>query len=71
MVFSSWDTFNRILDDPVAHGFQVTDTSKALGGIWVDHIHPSSRVHDFVAHDISEFLQSQPACGREPGSAAV
>jgi hypothetical protein len=67
MMFSSWDSFNRILDDPVAHGFVEADVGIALGGIWADHVHPTSRVHDFVARDISEFLQSQPSYSEPSG----
>jgi len=59
--FSSWDTFTRIIDDPVAHGFPEVDVQKFGGSIWVDHIHPSSKVHDFVARDLSVFLERWPA----------
>ncbi|KAJ7148724.1 hypothetical protein C8R43DRAFT_1088345 [Mycena crocata] len=61
MIYSSWDTFNVLLDDPEAHGFQVQDVRKAGASIWVDHLHPTSKVHDFVARDMSAFLCAQPA----------
>ncbi|KAJ7171008.1 hypothetical protein C8R46DRAFT_180647 [Mycena filopes] len=61
LIYSAWDTFNAIFDDPVAHGFPAEDVSKAGASIWVDHLHPTSRVHDFVARDVSAFLSSQPA----------
>ncbi|OSC97117.1 carbohydrate esterase family 16 protein [Trametes coccinea BRFM310] len=60
-VFSSWATFTRVLDDPVAHGFREDHASRAGGDIWVDNLHPSSRMHDWIAHDVSNFLQAQPA----------
>lgn len=60
LVFSSWDTFTRVLDDPVQHGFKRDDEVKNGGSIWVDHLHPSSKMHDWIAHDLSVFLTSQP-----------
>ncbi|KAJ6493980.1 hypothetical protein C8R47DRAFT_1117936 [Mycena vitilis] len=59
MIYSAWDTFNAMFDDPVAHGFPLEDTSKACASMWVDHLHPTSKVHDFVARDMSAFLSAQ------------
>jgi hypothetical protein len=59
--FSSWDLFTRILDDPVTHGFPKGDVQKFGGSIWVDHVHPSSKIHDFIAKGFSDFLNSCPA----------
>ncbi|KAF8591063.1 carbohydrate esterase family 16 protein [Ramaria rubella] len=59
LVFSSWNTFTRILDDPVGHGFEPEDLKKWMGGIWMDHLHPTSAVHKILADDIAEFLVSQ------------
>ncbi|KAJ7061995.1 hypothetical protein C8F01DRAFT_1368676 [Mycena amicta] len=56
MIFSAWETFHALLDDPVAHGFRAGDESKAYGSVWVDYLHPTSRVHDFVALDVVVFL---------------
>ncbi|THH20678.1 hypothetical protein EW146_g716 [Bondarzewia mesenterica] len=56
LVFSSWDTFNRVLDDPVAFGFNGDDGRKRGGGIWYDHLHPTSKMHGIIAKDVSEFL---------------
>ncbi|KAF8845606.1 hypothetical protein BDN67DRAFT_993291 [Paxillus ammoniavirescens] len=53
MIFSSWDTFSRILDDPASYGF---DASEKFGGIWVDQLHPTTKVHDILAREISKFL---------------
>lgn len=58
--FSSWDTFTRVLDDPVSHGFKKDDVVKNGGNIWVDHLHPSTKMHDWIAHDLSDLLISQP-----------
>ncbi|KAF8206380.1 SGNH hydrolase-type esterase domain-containing protein [Mycena galopus ATCC 62051] len=61
MIYSSWDTFNALFDDPVSHGFPAEDVGKAGKSMWVDYLHPTSKVHDFVARDMSAFLSSQAA----------
>ncbi|KAF7368869.1 Thermolabile hemolysin [Mycena venus] len=61
MIYSSWDTFNALLDDPVAHGFPAQDVNKENGSIWMDVLHPTSKVHDLVARDMSTFLSAQAA----------
>ncbi|KAJ6551725.1 hypothetical protein B0H19DRAFT_1158709 [Mycena capillaripes] len=61
MIYSSWDTFNHMFDDPWAHGFPAEDVDKADASMWVDHLHPTSKVHDFVARDMSAFLSAQVA----------
>ncbi len=58
LFFSPAVTFEKLLDDPALYGFDEP------GGVsmWMDHIHPTSRVHDFLAADLAEFLKSvQPA----------
>lgn len=49
MIYSSWAAFTRILDEPVKYGFNVGDEKRMGGSIWVDHIHPTSKVHDELA----------------------
>ncbi|KAI0054146.1 carbohydrate esterase family 16 protein [Auriscalpium vulgare] len=61
MVWSSWDTFTRILDDPVSFGFPASDARQEFGSIWYDKLHPTSAVHRIIARDISEFIHSQHA----------
>lgn len=58
LLFSSAATFNALLDEPLAYGFEESDRHKADGGIWYDRLHPTSKVHDFVARDFAEFLAS-------------
>jgi phospholipase/lecithinase/hemolysin len=58
-MFSSWESFNRILDDPTAHGFETSDPTTSGGGIWFDALHPTSAVHKILAEDIGKFLESQ------------
>ncbi|KAH7909635.1 hypothetical protein BJ138DRAFT_206591 [Hygrophoropsis aurantiaca] len=55
LVFSSWDTFTRVLDDPVTAMFDVDDPSKK-GGIWFDELHPTSKMHEIIARDLYSFL---------------
>ncbi|KAH9951458.1 SGNH hydrolase-type esterase domain-containing protein [Amylocystis lapponica] len=52
LLYSSWNTFNRVLDDPETHGLSEDE-------IWVDHLHPTSAMHDWIAHDIAAFLTEQ------------
>ncbi|KAJ7903485.1 hypothetical protein B0H14DRAFT_2665039 [Mycena olivaceomarginata] len=59
MIYSAWDTFNALFDNPVAHGFSAEDVGKAGTSAWVDFLHPTSMVHDFVARDVSAFLSMQ------------
>jgi hypothetical protein len=57
LMYSSHETFSRVLDDPVGHGFHEADAgSKAGKGIWMDHLHPTGKMHDFVARDLVAFL---------------
>lgn len=53
LFFSSADTFDRLLDDPALCDFGAEDGA----WMWVDHIHPTSRVHDYLAADLAEFLK--------------
>ncbi|KAJ7021811.1 hypothetical protein C8F04DRAFT_1273220 [Mycena alexandri] len=48
LIYSSYDTFSAILDDPVAYGFAPQDAVTAGGPMWVDHLHPTSKVHGFI-----------------------
>ncbi|RDB21445.1 Acetylesterase [Hypsizygus marmoreus] len=58
MIFSASATFHSILDEPQLYGFPASDSKKFGGSIWVDHIHPTSKVHDYVANAVAEFLDS-------------
>ncbi|KAF8654057.1 hypothetical protein AX16_003591 [Volvariella volvacea WC 439] len=56
LLFSSWDTFTKLLDSPKEHGFAEEAARKAWGPIWHDHLHPTSAVHNLIARDFAEFL---------------
>ncbi|EKM55345.1 carbohydrate esterase family 16 protein [Phanerochaete carnosa HHB-10118-sp] len=62
-IYSSWATFTRVLNNPVALGFDADDGKRRGGSIWVDHIHPTSKMHDEVAKDVVALLRSIPANG--------
>ncbi|KAF8965267.1 hypothetical protein BDZ97DRAFT_1904151 [Flammula alnicola] len=60
-IFSSFKLFNTLLDDPKTFGFKATDVSRYGGTIWVDHIHPTSQVHEYIARHATDFLSDIPA----------
>ncbi|KLO14732.1 hypothetical protein SCHPADRAFT_825871 [Schizopora paradoxa] len=57
-IFSSYDLFESILDDPERFGFVPEDTKKRGGAIWFDHIHPTTKMHKLIAEDIVSYLRS-------------
>lgn len=61
MVYSSYDTFIRVLDDPESHGFAPEDVGKKGGAIWHDNLHPTSAMHAIIAKDMALLLNNQPA----------
>jgi len=59
LLFSSHATFSRVLDNPVGHDFHEADAARKGGkGIWMDHLHPTSKMHEVVAKDLAAFLES-------------
>jgi hypothetical protein len=56
MFFSSHECLSTILDSPATYALYEADVNKMDGSIWVDHLHPTSRVHDLLARDLSRFL---------------
>lgn len=56
LFFSSSETFTKLIDNPSRYGFSEGAVQQFGGSMWRDHIHPTSRVHDFIAHDIAAFL---------------
>jgi len=57
-LFSSWDTFSRVLDNPSAFGFDPSDIGQAGGAIWVDRLRPTSAMHRVIADDVVSFLEA-------------
>ena len=56
MLFSCYESMSMILDNAEAFGLVEKDLRKIGGSIWVDHIHPTSVVHDLIARDLSRFI---------------
>ena len=56
LIYSAWGTFTRVLNEPASYGFNPGDEKKQGGSIWVDHIHPSSKMHEEIAKDMVSFL---------------
>ncbi|KAF7968233.1 hypothetical protein HWV62_31559 [Athelia sp. TMB] len=56
LLFSSHRLFADILDHPVVYGFERGDVEKCGGGIWVDYLHPTSKIHKIIASEIVDFL---------------
>lgn len=55
-IWSSYDVFNRIMDNPAEFGFKADQVSKPFSEVWVDHLHPRGAVHKVIAKEISEYL---------------
>lgn len=55
-IFSSWDTFMSILDYPEAYDFDEDNVDEAEGPIWMDSLHPTSKVHAILAKHLYKFL---------------
>jgi len=62
-LYSSWDTFSRVLDNPSAFGFDPSDIDQAGGAIWVDRLRPTSAMHRVIADDLASFLDAQSPPG--------
>ncbi|CAE6457833.1 unnamed protein product [Rhizoctonia solani] len=69
LVFSSWDTFNTLLNDP-SH-YNLTSPNTVGGDIWKDDLHPTSAVHYRIANDLAGWLVSLPAGASNPTAISV
>ena len=58
LLFSAWKIFCEIFYEPENFGFKKGDSAKAFGKIWVDQVHPTTKMHGHIAVAIKEFLQS-------------
>jgi phospholipase/lecithinase/hemolysin len=58
LLFSSFEAFDAILNKPEEHGLDPEDVKRFGGSIWMDHIHPTSKVHDRIAYRVASFLES-------------
>jgi hypothetical protein len=61
LLFSAWETFNRVIENPEDYGFSSADVRLSGGKVWFDMLHPTSGMHKIISKDISTFLQGVPA----------
>ncbi|KAF9489400.1 hypothetical protein BDN71DRAFT_322124 [Pleurotus eryngii] len=59
MIFSAWDLFHNVMDNPDKYGFCTEKGGSGVGGFLVDGLHPTSKMHDIIAREISIFLRAQ------------
>lgn len=65
LVFSSFEAFDDVLNKAEELGFDPKDIKREGGSIWMDHIHPTSKVHDQIARRLAAFLESIQPASRE------
>ena len=58
LLYSSHATFTKILDNPEKYDFKAADVRRQGGSVWVDQLHPTSKVHRVVAQEVAEFLET-------------
>jgi phospholipase/lecithinase/hemolysin len=56
--FSSFDLFDKVIDNPLDYGFTSAERKKYGPEMWADSTHPTSKMHDILAKGIAEFLKS-------------
>ncbi|KAI0328030.1 hypothetical protein GY45DRAFT_1436490 [Cubamyces sp. BRFM 1775] len=56
-LWSSWKLFSQVLADPLAFGFAKEEATKKEGDIFLDGLHPTSKVHRLIAQDMLSFLE--------------
>ncbi|KLO08948.1 hypothetical protein SCHPADRAFT_908199 [Schizopora paradoxa] len=61
LMYSSYDLFTRVNQEPVKYGFAAKDVKRRRGPMWMDHLHPTSKMHKVIADDIEAFLKRFPA----------
>ncbi|KAL4256589.1 SGNH hydrolase superfamily protein [Pleurotus pulmonarius] len=59
MIFSAWDLFHDVMDHPDKYGFTAEKGGSGVGGFLVDGLHPTSKMHNIIAREISVFLRAQ------------
>ena len=58
LLFSSYEAFDTLLDNAEQNGLKAQDRKRRGGDIWIDHIHPTSKVHDNIARRVAAFLDN-------------
>jgi len=55
-LFSAYQLFSDFLDNPGKYGLDPQDVRKMGGDVWIDHLHPSGKVHEIIASNLATFL---------------
>lgn len=56
-LFSAHRVFSPLLEAPEDFGFKASDPNTQGGGIWADHVHPRSKVHQILAGALQHELR--------------
>ncbi|KAJ1301611.1 hypothetical protein OPQ81_008859 [Rhizoctonia solani] len=62
--YDSWSLYTKLLNNPTQYGF--TDVTSTGGSFWIDTIHPRTKVHQYMAEDLANFLASQTGSATNP-----
>ncbi|KDQ29860.1 carbohydrate esterase family 16 protein [Pleurotus ostreatus PC15] len=57
MIFSAWDLFHDVMDNPDKYGFGAEKGGSGVSGFLVDGLHPTSKMHNIIAREASIFLR--------------
>ncbi|CAA7271642.1 unnamed protein product [Cyclocybe aegerita] len=60
-IFSSFRAFEVLFENLEIFGFNVQDGKRRAGSVWMDHLHPRSKVHDHIAQSVATFLAEIPS----------
>ncbi|KAJ8698972.1 hypothetical protein PTI98_005619 [Pleurotus ostreatus] len=59
MIFSAWDLFHDVMDNPDKYEFGAEKRGSGVSGFLVDGLHPTSKMHNIIAREVSIFLRGQ------------
>ncbi|CAE7099498.1 unnamed protein product [Rhizoctonia solani] len=55
--YDAWAFYTELLDNPEKYGF--SDTTTVGGSFWYDPVHPKTKVHDYMAANLADFLSQK------------
>jgi len=58
LMYSSYNIFTRVNEEPEKFGFPPGDVKRKGGSMWMDHLHPTSKMHKVIADDLEGFLKA-------------
>ena len=67
LLFDAHAAFAKFFADPTKYGLPI-DAGRAFDqAAYVDHIHPTTRVHDLLAKEVAMFLLGREVEGKQEG----